>query len=136
MIFFDNVNICPSPNYYVQKMFSSNQGDHDFDNVMRKDEKDTLPAASCLRDSKTGDISLKRVNAGAEPKNMKIDQTGFKNIASNAIQTVIAGDADAENTFENLQHVIPVETGIKVGKTFEYDAPAMLLTVIRIKTKK
>ena len=73
MIFFDNVNICPTPNYYVQKLFSLNRGDRYFDQVILKDQKDTLLAASCVKDSKTGDIILKLVNAGSDEKIMKIN---------------------------------------------------------------
>ena len=37
MIFFDNIHICPTPNYYVQKLFSVNHGDNYFDHVIIKD---------------------------------------------------------------------------------------------------
>jgi len=53
-----------------------------------------------------------------------------------AEQTVLAGKGDDENTFENTQKVVPVQSAIKVSKTFEYAAPAMSLTIIRIKTSK
>jgi len=136
MIFFDNLKICPTPNFFVQKMFSTNQGDYYFDKVVSKNEKDTTLAASCVQDSKTGDIMLKMVNDGSSPKPMKIKLSCFGNIASEASQSVLSGAADAENTFDNPTNVAPVETTIKIGKTFEYNAPAMSLTVIRIKTKK
>jgi len=136
MIFFDNTRINPTPNYYVQKMFSANQGDYYFDNVILKDEKDANLAASCVQDSKTGDIILKMVNFGSESKPMKIDLKGFSKIASKAEQAILAGDAEAENTLENPQAVVPVKSVVKIKKTFDYSAPAMSLTVIRIKTKK
>jgi alpha-N-arabinofuranosidase len=34
IIYFDNVNICLIPNYYVQKLFSTNQGNLYFDKVI------------------------------------------------------------------------------------------------------
>jgi alpha-L-arabinofuranosidase len=136
MIFFDNVNICPTPNYYVQKLFSVNQGDLYFDQVIFKDPKDTALAASCVQDTRTGDIILKLVNAGQEAKVMKINLGRFRKIIPDAEQTVLSGKAEAENTIENPRNVVPVETTVKVGKTFDYAAPAMSLTVIRIKTRK
>ena len=136
MIFFDNTNICLTPNFYVQKMFSTNQGDFYFDNVVSKDVKDTTLAASCVQDSKSGDVILKMVNYSNTPKSMKINLSYFKNIAPDAVKTVLAGSADAENTLENPKNITSVETTIKVDKTFEYVAPVMSLTVIRIKTKK
>lgn len=136
MIFFDNVIICPTPNYYVQKMFMTNQGDMYFENVIYKAVNDTTLAASCVMDTKSGDIILKLVNAGPESKTMNIDLSRFKNIKSTAEKTVISGDADAENTFENPQNVVPVKSQVKVNFRFEYTTPALSLTVFRIETIK
>jgi len=136
MIFFDNVKINPTPNFYVQKMFSANQGDYYFDKVISKDEKDQNLAASCVRDSKTGDVVLKMVNFGSTPKPMKINLSQFGTIVSQAEQTVLSGDADAENTLDNPQKIAPVASTVKIAKSFGYSAPAMSLTVIRVKTKK
>lgn len=136
MIYFDNVNICLTPNYYVQKLFSTNQGNTYFDKVILKNEKDSTLAASCVQDTKTGDIILKMVNFGKESNPMKVNLGSFKRIVSQAEQTVLAGKGDDENTLENKQKVFPTQSVIKVSKTFEYAAPAMSLTVIRIKTSK
>jgi alpha-N-arabinofuranosidase len=134
MIFFDNVKLCPTPNYYVQKMFMTNQGDIYFDKVISLEAKDTALAASCVQDSKTGDMILKLVNAGREAKTMNIDLSGFTKIIPVAEKTMLAGDAEAENTFENPSNIVPVVTTLRVSKTFDYAAPAVSLTVIRIKT--
>lgn len=136
MIFFDNTKICLTPNYYVQKMFSANQGDYYFGNVISKNEKDSTLAASCVRDSKSGDVMLKMVNYSNVAKPMKINLSKFKSLASSAEQTVLTGDAEAENTLENMDKVAPVKSTVKVKKAFEYSAPPMSLTVIRIKTRK
>ena len=136
MIFFDNISIILTPNYHVQKMFSNNQGDLYFDNVVMKDQKDTTLAASCVKDSKSGDVILKLVNFSNTPKTMKIKLSGFGNLNTDAEQTILTGDGNAENTFENPQTITPVVTSIKVKNSFEYASPGMSLTVIRIKTKK
>lgn len=135
MIFFDNTVICPTPNYYVQKMFSANQGDYYFDKVITKDEKDQLLAASCVQDSKTGDIILKLVNYNETANPMKINLSRFGKIAAEAEQTVLAGNPDDENTFTNTKNIVPASTVVKIKKSFDYSSPAMSLTVIRIKTK-
>jgi alpha-L-arabinofuranosidase len=136
MIFFDNVNICLTPNYHVQKMFMSNQGDYYFDKVITKDESNKLLAASCVQDSKSGDIIVKLVNAGNEAKTLKVDLSRFKSIVPNAEITVLSGSSDDENTFGNLQKVAPVKSAFIAKNKFDYDAPAMSLTVIRVKTKQ
>jgi alpha-L-arabinofuranosidase len=135
MIFFDNVNIYLTPNFYVQKMFMTNQGDRYFDNIISKDDQDTTLAASCVQDSKTGDIILKLVNAGNQSKTMKINLRRFMKINPAAERIVLTGPADAENTFENPHNVVPEQSAIKVKKNFDYQTPAMSVTVIRIRTK-
>jgi len=135
MIFFDNRNICLTPNYYVQQLFSTNQGDYYFDNVIIKDSQDTTLAASCVQDSKTGDVILKLVNVGNETKVMKIDLSGFKNMASEAEKTVLSGYAEAENTLKNPRNVVPVKSTFSISPTFDYYTPPMSLTVVRVKKK-
>lgn len=136
MIFFDNVNILLTPNYHVQKMFMNNNGDFYFDKVVTKDDDNNLLAASCVQDSKTGDVIVKLVNAGAEAKTMRVDLSRFKGIVTNAEVTQLSNSADAENTFNNLQNVVPTKSAFKAKSKFDYETPAMSLTVIRIKTKK
>jgi len=135
MIFFDNNNLCLTPNYHVQRMFSANQGDVYFDKVVFKDPSDSTLAASCVQDSKTGDVILKLVNVGNQAKVMKIDLTNFKKIISAAEKEMLTGAAEAENTLENPQQVVPVKSTFKATKNFEYEAQPMSLTVIRMKTK-
>jgi alpha-L-arabinofuranosidase len=135
MIYFDNSKIYPTVNYYVQKLFSTNQGDYYFGNVISKDSKDSALAASCVQDSKTGDVILKLVNAGNTAGSMKIDLKGFKKINTAAVKTEISGSADAANPFEGEPVIVPTRSNFKVNKTFNYSVPPMSLTVIRIKTK-
>ncbi|MFA9391124.1 MAG: alpha-L-arabinofuranosidase C-terminal domain-containing protein [Prolixibacteraceae bacterium] len=136
MVFFDNVNINLTPNYYVQLMFMTNQGDYYYDKVVTKDVKDSTIAASCVLDSKTGDVILKLVNAGTETKTMKVDLSQFKLSQAYAELYLLTGKADAENTFENTQIIIPLKTEFNVIKKFDYEMSGMSLSVIRIKTTK
>jgi alpha-L-arabinofuranosidase len=135
MIFFDNVNILLTPNYHVQKMFMTNQGNYYFDKAISIDEKDSNLAASCVQDSKSGDVIVKMVNAGTETRIMKVDLSRFKGVQPNAQIEVLSGNATDENTFSNLQKVTPMKSTIIVKSKFDYETPAMSLTVIRVKTK-
>lgn len=135
LIFFDNINIVPTPNFYVQEMFMTNQGDYYFDNVIKTNKMDSLQAASCVVDSKTDDVILRFVNAGNTEHVMNVDLSRFRSIGGKAVKTVLAGDANDENTFEFPERVKPVESEIGVTKKFDYVAPPMSLTVIRIKSK-
>ncbi|HEU4554944.1 MAG TPA: alpha-L-arabinofuranosidase C-terminal domain-containing protein [Chitinophaga sp.] len=135
MIYFSNTRACPTVNYYVQQLFSTNQGDTYFENVLVKDPADSVLAGSCVQDSKTGDLILKVVNAGPTAKSVKIKLARFKKIKRDATCTILTGDADAANTFEQPKAVIPVQLDFKAEKEFAYAASPMSLTVIRIKTK-
>ncbi len=136
MIFFDNTRICLTPNYFVQKMFMTNQGDLYFDKIITKAESDTTIAASCVMDSQSGDIILKMVNAGSELKMVKVNLSKFNDVLPEAGLTILSGAAEAENSFENLQNIVPVHSEFTVQKKFDYEIPPMSLTVIRIKTIK
>ena len=135
MIFFDNISICPTPNYYVQKLFSSNQGNYYFDNVIKKNTNDSALAGSCVYETKSGDVILKLVNAGDQLKTVKINLSPFKKINSSAVKTELSGDGDAMNTFDHPKTIAPVTSQFEVKKVFGYSVPPMSLTVIRIKTR-
>ncbi|MES2648786.1 MAG: alpha-L-arabinofuranosidase C-terminal domain-containing protein [Bacteroidota bacterium] len=135
MIFFDNVKTVLTPNYYVQKMFSSNQGNTWFENIVTYNKNDSSLAASCVQDSRTGDVILKLVNFSSIANSMKVDLSTFKNVIPQASQTVLKGKPDDENTFENASQIIPSTSDFKASKRFDYKVPAMSLTVIRIKTR-
>ncbi len=135
MIFFDNVNICLTPNYYVQKMFMTNQGDVYFDKIVTFDESDSTLTASCVKDSRSGDIILKLVNTGSGEKTMHIDVSGFKKIGDAVEKSILTGDATVENTFEHPQNIHPVTSEIKTKSRFEYQTPAYSLTVLRFSSK-
>jgi alpha-N-arabinofuranosidase len=67
---------------------------------------------------------------------MKVNLSRFGKIAAEGEQTVLAGNPDTENTFENTSAIAPTSSKVKISKSFDYSAPGMSLTVIRIRTKK
>lgn len=135
MIFFDNSGYFLTPNYYVQKLFSTNKGDTFIDNVVSFDSKDSTLAASCVRDTKSGDLILKLVNASSSPKTMKVDLSKFKNTGITAEQIVFAGNENLENTYEKPNTVeVPKMSTITISKSFDFASSANSLSVIRIKT--
>ena len=136
MIFFDNSKIVLTPNYFVQKMFMNNQGDLYLNNIIEWNKNDSSLAASAVLDTQTEDIILKLVNACGESKKMKINLSDFANINSNAELTLITGNAEDENTFENPKKIENVQSNYIVSANFEYKLPALSFSVIRIKNKK
>lgn len=136
MIFFNNKTYYLTPNYYVQQMFTANQGDHYFDGVIVKDDKDSLLAGSCVYNSKSGDVIIKLANAGQAAKKVKIDISRFHTIFPGASLTSLQADTSAVNSFESPGNVRP-ETGIvNVAKKFDYTLTPATVVVIRVSTRK
>jgi alpha-L-arabinofuranosidase len=138
MIYFNNTSIYQTPNYYVQQLFSVNQGDTYYQHVINPvtAQKDSTVAYSCVRDNKTGDVILKLVNCGSKTQKLKINLTPFNGLSSNATLSVLSGAADAKNSFANPKNIMPVVSEFKAGKNFSYEVQPISLTVIRIKSKK
>lgn len=135
MIFFDNNGYFLTPNYYVQKLFSTNKGDTYIDNIVGFETKDSTLAASAVRDSKSGDLILKMVNASTTSKVMKVDLSKFKNIGNTAEKIVFEGEENLENTFEKPNLVeAPKMTNMAISKSFDFECLPMSISVIRIKT--
>src|SRR5690606_7612477 len=82
------------PNYHVQKMFMTNQGDTYYEGVVALDKSDSTLAASCVGDSRSGDLILKVVNTGEKPKEMEIDLSRFNNLSKSATKIVEPGKVD------------------------------------------
>lgn len=135
LIYFTNTKVVPTVNYYVQQLFSSNEGDRYFFNVVSFEKNDSTVAASCVKDSKTGDVILKIVNTGSEARNAGINLSVFGSFQKTSNIILLTGDKDAKNIFETQQKILPRANTFSVKKKFDYDAPAYSLTVIRIKTK-
>ncbi|MDD3323036.1 MAG: alpha-L-arabinofuranosidase C-terminal domain-containing protein [Paludibacter sp.] len=138
MIYFNNKAIYCTANYYIQQLFSTNQGDTYYENVITSadNKADSTLAFSCVRDSKTGDVILKLVNCSKNEHKLQIDLSQFKQIGTKAILTTLTGTADAKNSFEEPNKVIPVTSDFKVGKNFNFTTHPMSMTVIRVKMKR
>jgi alpha-L-arabinofuranosidase len=137
LIYFTNTVVTPTINYYVQKLFSVNQGDTYYSNIISfADKKDSSLAASCVKDSKTGDIILKIVNAGPVNTVATADLSRFGQIDSKASLDIMSGAPEAQNTLQDPQHIIPANAVITIMKNLSYNVPAYSLSVIRIRSKK
>jgi alpha-N-arabinofuranosidase len=136
LIYFTNTAISPTINYYVQQMFSRNSGDLYLPTTVSDPAQAADFAASSVRESQTGDLILKLVNAGPAPKPLHVGISGAKGLAPTATKTVLAGDDPmAVNSFENPIRLVPETSSMAVDKSFDYEAAPHSFTVIRIKTQ-
>lgn len=131
LIYFNNTEVKPTVDYYVQKMFGQNTGDeYIYSTINLSNNKTELKkrvASSLVRDSKTGDYILKLANLLSVEVNSIINLKDLPIILGEASLTVLKGEL-------NDDKVKPKNSKIAVSCIFEYSLPAYSLSVIRIKS--
>ena len=131
MIFYSNDGIFGSANYYVQQMYGNNAGDYSLESELTGAADLTLYESAVDAD---GDVILKIVNVSDEdiPMDIILEGRDMTCFLQEADVTVLTGaDKKAMNSFDEMA-VVPQESRMEIGETFEYTAPANSLTVIRL----
>ncbi len=138
LIWFDNLSVMPTPNYYVQKLYAANKGTV----VVPMLYKDKLPAtgqdslyASATIDKATNEVILKVVNTLGKTQSIEITLEGVKKIGPKAhVLTLQHANLEAENTFLSPAIVAPVEMTLNTkGKAILTELKPYSLSVIRVK---
>ncbi|NLT75268.1 MAG: alpha-L-arabinofuranosidase [Planctomycetes bacterium] len=138
LIWFDNLRVFGTPNYYVQKLFSLNRGDRVLPVAVA--EPATTPDgkprfyASSVYDETSNEMILKVVNATGEPVRAIIQTRGAKTVGLQANVTVLASDdLNDENSFEAPRKIAPVESRVPVRSAeFRYDFRPYSMTIVRL----
>jgi alpha-N-arabinofuranosidase len=112
LIWFDNLKALATPNYYVQKVFSTHRGTHVVPALLNQQPitgEDDL-YASATTDQNKREIYLKVVNASAAKKEILIGFEGKKLDGKEVkITTLRADDLMSFNTLEEPDKIVPVE---------------------------
>ncbi|KAF8159380.1 alfa-L-arabinofuranosidase precursor [Crassisporium funariophilum] len=127
LLAFDAGSVYRSTSFYVQKLFSINSGDTYIPS--------TLPSPtgtlfwSVVRKTSSNQIIIKISNtaAAAAPVTFVLP---FSNVATAGTAQVLTGAGTASNTPTNPNLMVPVTTSIITGKTFNYTAPAVSVSVL------
>jgi alpha-N-arabinofuranosidase len=141
LIWFDNLRVFGTPNYYVQQLFSRNRGD-----VVLPVEMTDVPFASnnqarfyatASREERSGEIILKAVNATSNPVKANLRLNGVARIASQASATVLtSASLTDENSLREPTKVAPVAATIRAAvPEFQYTFKPYSLTILRIHTR-
>lgn len=138
LIWFDNLNSYGTPNYYVQKLFSTNKGTNVLpilDQGKAVEGQQNLYATAAL-DKASHDVIIKIVNGGEAAQTTAIQLAGGK-YESSVKQTVLKSTSpNAINSFESPANVSPVESSITLkGSKLTVSLAPQSLTVLRIKMK-
>jgi alpha-L-arabinofuranosidase len=137
LIYFNNKTLFKTANYVVQQLFSSNQGNLYIPDVVKFDVgvKDSTVAASCVKDSATGDIILKIVNAGQKDANTIINLDAMNVRDSQVTFDLLKGNPADRNSINDPEAVRSVKRETAVSALKNYVAPPYSLSVIRLRTK-
>ena len=137
LIWVNNLKAFGTPNYYVQKLFSLNKGNHTVPVTMNNaviNGQDSLYASAVTEDSSKV-VIVKLVNASASTQAISFDLTGIKRIASPATFTFMqSNDLAAVNSLDAPFHISPKE--IKVNGSKKNISVSILpysFNVIRVK---
>ena len=140
MIWFDNLKSYGTPNYYVQKMYSTNPG-----TTMLPVQRDGGAPngadnlfSSAVADDKTGEIILKLVNYSAQARPVAINLAGVKKPGKTGRATVLASaDLEAVNSLEQPRNLAPQDVPFKVSSSnVAYTLAPYSFTVLRIPAKR
>lgn len=131
LIYFNNTEVRPTVDYFVQQLFGQNSGDTYLpSNLKLSDQTESVTkrvATSVVNDSKSNDLIIKIVNMlpvsvtseiNLPPELQRLDKT--------AICTVLSGAPDCKTAR-------PTSTEIDIRSSFNYTMPAYSFSVIRVK---
>lgn len=132
LIYFNNSEVKPTVDYFVQLLFGQNSGDTYLPSeVILSDKSESVRkrvAVSVVLDSKSNDLIVKLVNMLPVEVNTKVNLEGLGVLNPSAIRTVLTGTPDDKKAR-------PVIDNIAVNKDFPCTLPAYSFTVIRIKAE-
>lgn len=139
LIWFDNLRVYGTPNYYVQKLFANHRGSHVVPILLNGQSitgQDGLYATAVI-DISTKEVILKIVNNAELARKTSVQINGMKGILPNAKKIVLkADDLNAENSPDNPGNIYPAESQLKLkGNLVSTDLDPMSLTIIVIKHK-
>lgn len=137
LIWVDNLTAYGTPNYHVQKMFSTNRGSHVLP-VLEEGNAVTGQSdlyATAALDEETDEIILKIVNTSDKEQKKEIVIEGVKKLGSKGTLTVLRSDKlDAINSLDNPKAIYPEDEEIKVkGSKLKLTFAPYSVNVIRVK---
>jgi alpha-L-arabinofuranosidase len=138
LIWVDNLQVMPTPNYQVQKLYSNHKGTQIIPildkNKLAVSGKDSLYASATF-DKNTNELIIKIVNASKQAQNTEINIEGMGKIGEKArLISLQNDDLKAENTIEKPFFIAPTEKEITVSnKSVSLELKGYSFSIIKIK---
>lgn len=134
LIWMDNLKIYGTPNYLVQKLFSTNKGTHTVSALINNkviSGADHLYVSSVI-DRVKKELIVKMVNTDGSVKTKEIAFEGVK-LAGSGSLTVIKGELSDRNTIDKPFFILPKEEKLKIkGKGTTILLPANSVVMLKI----
>lgn len=135
LIWFDNLHSYGTPDYYVQKLYSTNRGSFAIPALLNGRTiagQDSLYVSASL-DTAADELILKLVNVSARPQTRRIRLEGAYGMARESTLTVLQSSLGTDvNSLDKPMTVSPVQGTIKTGgKQLELSLPPASFTVLR-----
>ena len=131
LIYFDNERPYLTCSYYVQQMFGQSAGNYFYGDCVTIDDATELQGQSVVLNTKTRQLFVKICNASEETKKANINLSRFKGMKSVATKTVIAGNRDDENNYDQ-QPIAPQQETIKMKKKMTLDLAPYSMVMIQV----
>jgi alpha-L-arabinofuranosidase len=137
MIWVDNLRSLGTPNYQVQKLFSTNRGTHVVPVLLDNKAvtgQDGMYASAAL-DKSTNELILKVVNTSDKVQSHDFVLDGVKKLQQKGTHTVLqSNNLNQENSFESPEAISPAQKQVQVkDKKIKLSLQPYSVNVIRVK---
>ena len=135
LIGYDAMNSYGSPSYYAQVIFSNHLGDEIAGSTISGNGPRLFH--SVTRDSKSGKLFLKIVNAASDAQEIEVNLQGAQKVKKDAtLITLRAPTNEATNTITEPKKIVPLQNKLNtVAEKFRHTAPAYSIQVLEIETR-
>ena len=120
LIYFDNEHPILTCSYYVQQMFGQSSGNYYYGDCVKIEGADNLQEQSVILNTKTRQLFVKMCNASDTKKKASINLSRFKSMKALAMMTVLAGQPNDENNFDQ-QPIQPKVSTVKLKKKMDVE---------------
>lgn len=120
LIWFDNLSLVKTPNYYVQQLYGRNAGTNVVPLTMQGEpvagQNDLY--ATAVVDKKTNELIIKIANTGIQRRTVRLHLNGLSGKHRGTLTLLHAPDLEAKNTIGDPNRVVPAVSEV------ELDAPS------------
>jgi len=139
LIWFDNLQTIGTPNYYVQKIFSTHRGTQVIP-VLEAGKPlvgtDSLFASASI-DKNSAKVYIKLVNVSSSIKNIRINLEGLSILKNGEMETLKSKKLYEYNTVENPRRIYPVFSTVTVsGRKISINLDPRSVNVMTLGYKK